>query len=716
MSPTFDVAVASPIVGDGVTPVDLFVEVRPSEHARSVTAVAISASAGDLGEVSAVGEGRYVVKLTPPRVAVRMDIDIEVSARYSGRSLRAQQRLDVDPPVVESAFVRSSGPLDMRAPSRLMLGGGQSMRVEMRSKSLAGVRLVVNTGRVSETTPLEDGTAVATYVPPLGKVPRILLMAALDARGVLVDWLAVPLYGQAEVATASAPFASLQIQVADVLYGPVRADARGRSSLVVSVPPDVNAATTIVRDRGGNVRRSVLDLGVPPSSRMLAVCDSSAASVFVLVANSTGLPETAPAVVLSASMGVVGAPVATAPGVVTASWTLPLSTPLGELVTVQARDPDARAPPAVCETTVRSGPPSHIHVKLVPDTFVAGSEAPVIVSAELADEAGRPAVGELLADVDLGSLSPWSLVAPGRYRAEWRLPNAFGERRKAFLTARPRDAATTGGATVVLAPGQPSHLVVTSVERELVADGAMTTTLVAELRDSLGNSVESVDLEARALGHVSSFAYDQLAGTHRASYVAPANVSEAVDVVVVRSPGADLQSRTTINLEPPLAPLALGARVGYLSNFGALSSPMIAADVTWRLPVWRRRVITGIEVAYVFADAREREIDGDTTRSSVRLVPLLARLGLEIPIGARVSAYGGAASGLTIVDRSTESTRSGTTRATSAHVTLGGFVGAHVRTGPGALVFELAYRRAQVDAPDLEGNAGGLVGSVGYRF
>jgi hypothetical protein len=81
----------------------------------------------------------------------------------------------------------------------------------------------------------------------------------------------------------------------------------------------------------------------------------------------------------------------------------------------------------------------------------------------------------------------------------------------------------------------------------------------------------------------------------------PGDVARVVDVAV-RSESATTLAR--VQLEPrPIDRSALFA-VGFVSNFGVIASPLITADVDYRLPVWGRKMMLRAGVGYYGASVK----------------------------------------------------------------------------------------------------------------
>ena len=88
------------------------------------------------------------------------------------------------------ADVVSSGTLQMRTRHDLVIGVDAEAAIELAP---GAERLIASAGSVALAA---DGQHAVLKLPTT-RYPQVIIVAALEARGVVLDWLAIPLSGQA---------------------------------------------------------------------------------------------------------------------------------------------------------------------------------------------------------------------------------------------------------------------------------------------------------------------------------------------------------------------------------------------------------------------------------------------------------------------------------------------------------------------------------------
>lgn len=267
----------------------------------------LTTTAGTLGEPTRSADGSLNVPFTPPQVARPTTVTIRAAV---GRQSPQVLQLVVVPErhdVVEQA---TDGPLDLRLPRAAVIGEDDALTVSLRAQDPEDVRLVASVGTI-DAPELIDGRLRATYRPPAERFPQMAVIVALDRSGAL-DWGAIQLVGRPTVETDTTPGASVTVEVASRRFGPVVADAAGRASIAVLVPPGVSTASVHAVDPAGATTNEPLDLKTPQPSSLTTVCNIGNVAVVALDAGGAPLPD-APHV--SASGGDLGARQLVAPGV-----------------------------------------------------------------------------------------------------------------------------------------------------------------------------------------------------------------------------------------------------------------------------------------------------------------------------------------------------------------------------------------------------------------
>lgn len=245
------------------------------------------------------------------------------------------------------ADTRSSGPLAITAPDAVL---GRDSSIVLTARATGVTHWVTSAGEVSAPVFAGDVQRV-TLTLPSARYPQLAIVAALDDRGALVDWIALPLAGRATIKVDTTPGADIVVDVSGTQSAPVRATAAGIAEVEITVPPGITEVRTIATTRRGAAIEKTQSLGVPPVKSMLAACIAD--RVIALATTSSGAPlATHPA--LTASSGTFGA-IDVAPGI--ATTTLVSAHPEAtsdEHVTVTATAADQSA---TCELTLHHEPP-----------------------------------------------------------------------------------------------------------------------------------------------------------------------------------------------------------------------------------------------------------------------------------------------------------------------------------------------------------------------
>ncbi len=188
--------------------------------------------------------------------------------------------------------------------------------------------LAVSTGRLRELAPAGPGRFRAVYEPAATRYPEVGVILALVPRCPLcptpraVGHAIVPLSAAVALPGESEPGSRTTVTVAGRAFGPAVADARGRFSIPVVIPPGARLAQATTVDELGNPRRTQLDLALPEVDRLACTAwpravpaDGRAqASVWCVASTATGQPAHGARLTLAASAGAVGPLEATAPG------------------------------------------------------------------------------------------------------------------------------------------------------------------------------------------------------------------------------------------------------------------------------------------------------------------------------------------------------------------------------------------------------------------
>ncbi|MDB4970762.1 MAG: hypothetical protein JWN44_6451 [Myxococcales bacterium] len=694
------------IVGDGETRAVLRLET--AGDANDLIDMTLDVDAGRIGARRVV-VGAVEIDYVPPHVAAERDVHVAIAVDGVVRS--APVAIRVSPPPRAATPRTLPGALGLTAPSALVLGQGGGTTLTLRSPGTPA--LSVNVGTLG--TPVREGAGRwrVAYTPPAQRFPQVAVVAALGSDGT-IDWLTVPLHGVGRVETRTKARAQITLSIGAMSFGPFRTDASGVASTPVVAPPGVHHGTTRAVDPLGNAKETPFDLGTPPFSRLLVMCAGDAVHVFV--SDEHGAPSPADEKLdWRASDGTVSGPERLAAGHYRARWRPRAGEDHAEVrVGLQGET----ASQGRCSARVPEADPIGIALEIDRPSFVAGS-GPLVVTARLRhpDARGGRAAAIVLTSDD-GAIETVEAVeaaggVPGT-TARWRLADQLAGRTHATVHARTTSPSLTAELTVPLAAGPVAHVRLARGRGALVADGKSRTRIAIAVEDAFGNPARAETLAAAA--HDAALPVTVTAdGSASVDYVAPPAGRAVDDQVTVRDPESGATASLAMRLQPPPRPFSLGARLGYLANFGKISAPLVLVDADWH-PRWlRRRLALGLAAG--FYQASHRESDAATSGSltlTVTGLPILARLGYALPLG-RFGLYAGAGVGLLVAYVATRSTVGGSDATTSVLGAFEAHLGGDVGVGFGRLVVEADFLYAPDSSGAITGNFGGLAVTAGYR-
>lgn len=613
----------------------------------------------------------------------------------------------------------STESLDMRAPARAILGRDKSVEITFRMPAGEKPVLRVSTGSVSPPRETSTGRLLVVYEPPKRLYPQAAIFAVTNEEGWLLDWIALPLYGETQIDTKTEPGASVTVRIAGAAFGPVQADAAGRAAVSVLVPPGVQSGITEATDSLGNNKETSFSLDVKPFNRLLCTCPDTGDRAVLLVVDAHGKPKKRARFHLKSTAGKLSSPSELEPGVYESVLEPPDDAVVGTTVTLSAtlhRDMESKTS---CTMSLRKGLPASATITVDPRSHLAGRNEPISVIVELVDVDGKvaPLVPVELSS-DLGELSALRRASSGKYLATWTIPRKFGGKEHATITARTQsDPVISAKATLSLRAGPVSRIEVSARETQLQADGHNTTVITATAFDAMDNRVSSARLLADSAGKMTPFTRNGLGGAYESTYIAPRYSEDTPeDTVVVRTEGGDIEASLQIELMPSTLPIAVGAKMGYATNFGEISSALFSVDVAVRPPILKERLAVGIE-AFAYWNSSKQRLDGgtDNVTLSVWSIPLLVRATYQIPVDP-LAIYAGVAGGVSIVGAEISSESDGRVATRGLYFAASGVIGADMRLGLGRAVLEATYLHSQSDASAVQGNLGGLLLTGGYRF
>ncbi len=606
----------------------------------------------------------------------------------------------------------------MTIAGELVLGRETSTEITLERPKSGPPLLLTSIGRISAPRVVAPGRLQATFTLPAEKYPQVAIVAAVTEQHELIDWIAVPLHGQAQIDTVTEPGASVHVQLGDTRFGPVRPTRSGKARLNVIVPPGIRLGVTVAKDNAGNTITTPLELGTPAFNRLMGICPTRGDRLIVLVVDSRGTPMVNAPLKLSASAGRLAAPEMSAPGTYHVPFTISGQVRPGEKVQLGATLGGDESM-AVCQVEIQGGVLNTLKISLDPPAYRAGSGQPVSVGIRFLDANGRPAQPvPLTLDAELGQLSELHASPAGQgYIADWTLPQKFGGRHNATIEVSSAGAPVIRSRQVLALESGPIARLELNVDHpRLVADGQQTTVITVRAFDAFDNPVRDASLTAEATGTVGEFVSNTRRGEFRATYRVPKQHRLPEDRVVVEVPAGGPRAETKIALLHRGSLIGMGPRVGYVTNFGKVSSFLLMVDATYRPDVWERNLSFGIEGG-VYWDDREQQSadDSEVVSTSIRGVPLLARVAYRFP-WSPIAVYFGLGGGVVVAHTEVQSASAGKAETGKGLGAVCGAAGADLALGPGRFVAELEYLYTFGSDLAVKGNLGGLLISAGYRF
>jgi hypothetical protein len=517
-------------------------------------------------------------------------------------------------------------------PARLELGKS-SARAVVHVTSQAEPRLSANVGSLVKLRREGPESWTAEYVPPRETFPQVALLAAVAA-GELA-WTSLPLWGRGVAEVQTRAGARISVDIGARTFGPALADERGKALVPVIVPPGVHQ----VRHRGRRI-----DLPVPEAQRLHVVllADRAGAdrpekvTICVLAADDEGKPRSGARLVVRPDRGEVTAAQERAPGELWATWTLPP----GSAGTIRLRVALADAPALVAQArlTLEPGPPATVELTADRASVVAGAGDEVILRALGRDAAGNPSLGPLAVSGPAG-FGALVEARPG----EWRLrpPDSFEGRQSVELAAHPPGTAEPHASVVLrLLAGEPASV---SIEpgAPAVRTGAGGRLLLRVRRtDRFGNLVPGAAPAASAEEGSIAGIEPQSDGAYLATYLPPRRWDREETVVDLRWP--ETAARTHVLLWPQLAGVAISPKLGALSNFALLHSPVAAVEASLRTVRFGPELAFSTELAWYFSSRQQAIGQLGTAQGRVDFFALSAQVSLRVPIGIRTTVWAGA--------------------------------------------------------------------------
>lgn len=360
----------------------------------------------------------------------------EVRVAAEGAGTRAEARYVLGPPATQvSLTVEPSAPVKGRdKEARLTV---RMLRPDGTPED-AGAPPVLraNVGRVEALERTGPGTWRARYVLPDTRYPEVAILVALSAwphpqsiHGAYGE-ARVPLAASVELPGRTEPNAEISVTIAGTTFGPVKAAPDGRFRLPVVVPPGHGVGQARAVDAAGNVRRSRMDLALPPTDGLACVLHPqrlpadgvSRARMLCATSDAFGLPVRDARVTVSVRHGTLRGPTRAEGGLLEWLYTAPSTLPAEPerlVATWPERGASSREELAL---QLVQGPVTRDALSLADRVVHLGST--VHLTARVWDAFGRPRPGARVEPRSpLGTFSPPREESPGVFSLAWTLPS-----------------------------------------------------------------------------------------------------------------------------------------------------------------------------------------------------------------------------------------------------------------------------------------------------
>jgi hypothetical protein len=548
-------------------------------EARLPQGARVRAEGASLEELAPEGEVR-VFAVSPTDSAVRL--------RAEEGPASVQARIEVGPPSAAVA-IRAAPASPVKGRDREVALEIAVLRGDGQPDPDASMPVLrANVGEVVELGPRGGGRFEARYRLPEKRHPEVAIVVAFapwphaDSDEGALGAAVIPLSSTALLPGQTEPGASIAVDIAGQVFGPVRSDAQGHFELAVVVPPGHRYGVSRATDRAGNCRTKPLDLQLPPTDQIACVANPSGlpadgrsrAKVLCVATDPFGVPAVHPAIHARARAGKLTGPVPAAAGCLAWEYTAPeLSDGRPEELVFEY---PAGGPQSVerLALKLRSLAAASAELRVAPQPVFAGGSAAAVLMVR--DHRGRPAAARPSFRAERGALSELALAPDGSYRGTYRAPIEAGDWADRIL-----------GEVLSAAGAVPARLELSAAGGTLAAraaglDGAPVEGLALALGSALGRTSADgiahfpvppapwrapIPLEVRAIDRPSLRALSWLLPIRRGAQLFPGGKPPApleLQVPVALAPAAPVDVR--IEFEDGAA---AGVRVRALDPRGA---------------------------------------------------------------------------------------------------------------------------------------------------
>jgi hypothetical protein len=387
------------------------------------------------GEEPLRAEGAAVEAVAPGLHRV-VPAEGALEVRLSAGAARAVARVEAPPAAVAISFT----------PASPVKGRHREVALEISVAAAPGAEperrppeILASSGRVRGLVPAGEGRFRGVYELPPTRHPEVVVLVALSPRCPTcptpraVGHALVPLSAAIALPGTSEPGVKTTVVIGGRSFGPAVADAAGKFTIPVVVPPGARTGVAESVDALGNRRRKDVDLHLPAVSRL--ACEvwprtvpadgRSRAAVWCVASSAAGEAEPGARIALSARAGDVSAATPFRGALQRATYRAPRGgggTEAGLVATYPEGGPASRDE---IRLALATGAPAEIVADVPGQPVALGSTVPAQTAVRDAngDLVGRPSAPR---GATVGFVAPDRFVAPaepGDYVA--RAPLAF---------------------------------------------------------------------------------------------------------------------------------------------------------------------------------------------------------------------------------------------------------------------------------------------------
>ncbi len=737
------------LIGDGTSQYPFtFIILDQKAHLLQNQTLEVKTEIGAITSPKELTPGFYTAFLTPLELIETKFIKITARARVQGLMVSKAFRMKAYPDQGLSVSASFS-------PGVVIIGKMKKVKLNITVKDKIGqaignAKLTAEStvGKIAEIKNLGKGKYRATYTLPPEKYPQVAIVTIKAESGGLtaLEMLPIPLTGQTRLEGRTKPNSQVAIKVGKKELGVVDSGDSGEFELPLTVPPGFNYATLTVTDSFGNVSRETMDLKVSKFKLMkihiipqkLVADGNSRAKVRVFVIDRFGKPRRKGKVIITASTGEVSPIREKSPGVYVADYFTPVGLPGGErqkTVSIKAYIPGGgKELRDSGEIKLWAGfLPTEMSLQVKPRSLVADGRSRAAIRVELKDQARNPLPGKAVRILaDRGKLSKIGDMGDGVYTAWLTSPkkrSKEGVRIRASLKMgigrdRSRYFFLEKEGRVSLVTGKPALIAVEATSLSLQADGTSSSKITTKITDASGNPIIGESLLVTASRGRVEEVKEHGDGNYSFNYIASKEKHEQIARITITNPRGDFTKVAKIVLTPRPRNFGIGPKFGYITNFGKVSGFYPGLEGSYIFPWLSRVTAISLEAGYYSSSNEESGQDeaGDYKYGiDLKIIPIFVNGIYRIPAG-RLRAYVGGGLGVLVTNSKLSYSRQPTLTSNSWVFGVHGLGGVEMKLGPGNALVELKYNYSKLDSKletsssTIEGNVGGLIVGVGYRF